>query len=65
MEEDNIRKLTLPSGIPNTVKDLVSEIIQKFELHGEFGLLYEDTDFGNQLFTLTSTADLGDKATVK
>ncbi len=65
IEENNIRKLTLPTGFPNKVEDLVSEIIQTFQIHGEFGLLYEDKDFGNQFFTLNSTADLEDKATVK
>ncbi|XP_052441460.1 uncharacterized protein LOC127981440 [Carassius gibelio] len=65
IEENNIRKLTLPSGIPNKVEDLVSEIIETFQIHGEFGLLYEDKDFGNQFFTLHSTSDLEDKGTVK
>lgn len=65
IEENNIRKLTLPSGIPNKVEDLVSEIIETFQIHGEFGLLYEDKDFGNQFFTLHSTSDLEDKDTVK
>lgn len=65
IEEHDIRKIKLPSGIPNTVEDLVSIIVETFQLHGEFGLLYEDKDFGNQFFTVTSTADLYDKATVK
>ncbi|KAL7851995.1 hypothetical protein SRHO_G00084140 [Serrasalmus rhombeus] len=65
IEEHDIRKLMLPSGIPNTVEDLVSLIVKTFQLHGEFGLLYEDTDFGNQFFSVTSTAELHDKATVK
>lgn len=47
------------------VEDLVSIIIEMFQLHGEYGLLYEDKDFGNQFFSVTSTADLHDKATVK
>ena len=65
LEEHDIRKMKLPSGIPNTVEDLVSIIVETFQLHGEFGLLYEDQDFGNQVFSVTSTADLYDKATVK
>lgn len=65
MLENNIQKLTLPSRIPNEVEDLVSEIIKTFSVPGEFELLYEDKDFGNQFFTITSTAELEDKATVK
>ncbi|XP_042068580.1 uncharacterized protein LOC121811945 [Haplochromis burtoni] len=34
-------------------------------IHGEFGLLYQDKDFDNQFFSVISTADLYDKATVK
>lgn len=47
------------------MEDLVSEIIETFQIHGEFGLLYEDKDVGNQFFTLHSTSDLEDKAPVK
>ena len=65
LEEHDIRKLTLPTGIPNTVEDLLLIIVETFQLDGEFGLLYEDNDFGNQFFSVTSTADLHDKATVK
>lgn len=63
--EDDIRKLVLPSGIPDTVEELISNISETFQLQWEIGLLYEDKDFGNQFFTVTSTADLHDKATVK
>lgn len=65
LEEHSIQKLTLPTGIPNTVEDLVSIITETFQLHGEFGLLYQDKDFDNQFFSVISTADLYDKATVK
>ncbi|XP_035992142.1 uncharacterized protein LOC118562940 [Fundulus heteroclitus] len=65
LQEHSIKKLTLPTGIPNTVDDLVSIITETFQLHGEYGLLYQDKDFDNQFFSVTSTADLYDKATVK
>ncbi|XP_051283240.1 uncharacterized protein LOC127378444 isoform X4 [Dicentrarchus labrax] len=64
LEEHDIRKLTLPTAIPNTVEDLLI-VVETFQLDGEFGLLSEDSDFGNQFFSVTSTADLHDKATVK
>lgn len=65
IEEHDIRKLIIPSGIPNTVEELVLIIIQTFDVHEEYGLLYEDADSGNQFFSLTSTANLHDKATVE
>jgi hypothetical protein len=40
----------------------IREII---EIHTYIGLLYEHIDFGNQFFSLTSTYELHDKATVK
>ncbi|XP_057690566.1 uncharacterized protein LOC130914969 isoform X2 [Corythoichthys intestinalis] len=63
--EDDIRKLTLPTGIPNRVEDLISIVRETFQLPGEFRLHYEDKEFNNQFFSVTSTADLYDKATVK
>uniref|UniRef100_A0A1A8PLE6 Uncharacterized protein n=1 Tax=Nothobranchius rachovii TaxID=451742 RepID=A0A1A8PLE6_9TELE len=63
--ELDIRKLKLQSGVPDTVDGLVSVILEELQLHGEFGLLYEDKDFGNECFSAISTADLEDMATVK
>lgn len=64
LDDHDIRKLFLPSGIPNTVDDLLSLVKQSFQLDGHFTLLYMDTDFG-QFFTLTSTAHIKDKDSVK
>lgn len=65
IQEHDIRKIRLPFEIPDSVEELTALICQTFALPGEVGLLYEDKDFGNQFFTLTSTADLEDKATLK
>ncbi len=65
LEEHNIQKLTLSTGIPYTVEELVSIVTKTFQLYGEIGLLYQDKDFDNQFFSVTSTADLHDKATLK
>ncbi|OCT86383.1 hypothetical protein XELAEV_18020065mg [Xenopus laevis] len=62
--EHDIQKLLLPSGIPNTVDDLLSVIKQSFQLDGHLRLLYMDTDFG-QFFTLNSAEDLKDKDSIK
>lgn len=65
LEEHNNQKLTLSTGIPDTVEDLLSIVTRTFQLYGEIGLLYQDNNFDNQFFSVTSTADLHDKATVK
>lgn len=64
IEEDNIKKLTLPV-LPNTVEEVVSIISEAFQLPGTIALLYQDKDFDHQFFSVTSTTDLYDKATVK
>ena len=47
------------------MEDPVSIVTETFQLFGEVGLLYKDKDFDNQFFSLNSTADLYNKATVK
>lgn len=53
LEEHKIQKLKLPTGIPNTVEDLVSIVTETFQLHGEIGLLYQDKHFDNEFFSVT------------
>lgn len=48
IEEHAIHKMMLPLGIPNTVEDHISIIVETFQLNGKFGLFYEDKDFGYQ-----------------
>lgn len=62
--EDNCVKLTLPSGIPDSVDSLKFEIQKQCDIDGEFRLQYMDIDF-DQFMNLTSTADIQDKGTVK
>lgn len=57
-------KLTLPSGIPESVDNLKLEIQKQCRVEGEFRLQYMDNDF-DEFMNLTSTADLQDKGTVK
>lgn len=65
LEEHDVRKLNLPSGIPNTMNDLLSIVKESFQLQGDFSLMYLDKDFGDQFFTLTTTEEVKDKDTVK
>ncbi|XP_035245407.1 uncharacterized protein LOC118211929 isoform X2 [Anguilla anguilla] len=64
-EDHDIRKLTLPSGIPHTIEDLHTAVRQAFSVPVDFILHYMDSDFGNQFFTLSSTDLIQDKGTVK
>ena len=64
LDDHEIRKLVLPSGIPDSCHDLEMIIRATFQLQGNFTLHYKDADFGD-FFSLTTTADLKDKDTVK
>ncbi|KAL0969925.1 hypothetical protein UPYG_G00234620 [Umbra pygmaea] len=61
---ENIQKLRLPSGIPVTMQDLIFSVKETFEITEEFSLQYMDTEFGDY-FTLSSTADIQNKDTIK
>ncbi|XP_070404996.1 uncharacterized protein [Nothobranchius furzeri] len=63
--ENNIEKLTLPNGIPESLEDLLSTIKTTFGLKGNFRLQYMDQDFGNDLFNLNSTTELRNLGTIK
>lgn len=62
--DDNSAKLTLPSGIPESVDELKVEIKRQCAVAEDFRLQYMDVDF-DEFINLTSTADLQDKGTVK
>lgn len=62
--ENDSMKLALPSGKPNSVEELKTEIRKQCGVTGEFRLQYLDSDFDDFL-NLTSTVDLEDKGTLK
>lgn len=64
-EDNDIRKLVLPSGIPGTLKDLICEIKETFHIPGEFSVMYQDMEFGGQFFTLSCIEEVEDKGTLK
>lgn len=65
-EENDARKLILPSGMPASLEDLTFEIKTFFGLaDAEFRLQYMDVDFDNQYVNLTSTNEIKDKSTLK
>lgn len=63
--EDNIEKLSLPNGIPESLEDLHCSIKTTFGIQGNIRLQYMDQDFGSDFFNLNSTNDLKDLGTVK
>lgn len=62
--DDEIKKLTLNSGMPSSVDELLAAIKETFSIKTEISLQYKDDDF-NDFFTLTSPSDLKDKDTLK
>lgn len=64
VDQNSIRKLHLPSGIPDTCDKLESVVREKFQIKGSFTLHYKDTDF-DEFFSLISTSELKDKDTIK
>lgn len=63
--DDDIRKLILPAGIPSSLTDLFCAIREYFDIPMDFNVLYHDSDFNGQFFTLTTIGDVEDKATLK
>lgn len=65
LQDHDIRKLDLPSGIPGTVNELQAIVQETFGIEGNFSLHFKDADFGDEYFSLTSTNDIKDKDSIK
>ena len=63
--DNNIEKLTLPNGIPESLDDLIGTIRSTFGLKCSLKLQYMDQDFGNDFFNLNSTAELQNLGTIQ
>lgn len=63
--EGDARKLTIESGIPNTVEELAVQIKTFFQVTELFRLQYRDREMDDQFMNLLSTSELEDKGTVK
>ncbi|XP_032362781.1 uncharacterized protein LOC116674409 [Etheostoma spectabile] len=62
--DQEVKKLTLSSGIPSTVTELVAAVKEHFSIPTDISLQYKDEEF-DDFFTLTSTNELNDKDTLK
>ncbi|XP_048828042.1 uncharacterized protein LOC125705809 [Brienomyrus brachyistius] len=65
MLQEEIRKLLLPLGIPQTVGELKTILQETFEIKQDFTVQFQDQDFDGQFFTLLETKDIKDKDTIK
>ncbi|XP_041952887.1 uncharacterized protein LOC121712877 [Alosa sapidissima] len=63
--QEEIRKLSLPSGIPQTVGELKNILQETFSIEQEFAIQFQDEDFDGQFFTLLETKAIHDKDTIK
>nr|XP_046263050.1 uncharacterized protein LOC124068683 isoform X2 [Scatophagus argus] len=63
--QEEIHKLTLPSGIPQTVGELKNILQETFAIEQDFSIQFQDQDFDGQFFSLLETKDIKDKDTIK
>ena len=62
---NNAEKLTIESGMPDSVEALSNEIKRQFLIDGDIRLQYMDSDFDNNLVNLNQISDIQDRGTVK
>ena len=65
MLKEDVLKLRLPSGIPQTVEELTQIVKETYAIEGYFLLEYQDQDFRDEFFTLINTQDIEDKCTIR
>lgn len=62
---NNAEKVTIESGMPESVEELSKEIKRQFDREGDIRLQYMDSDFDNDFVNLNQISDIQDKSTVK
>lgn len=62
--QEEIRKLSLPSGISQTVEELKHIVQETFAIEQDFSLQFQEQHFNGQVFILIKT-DKKDKDTIK
>ena len=62
--QEEIRKLPLPSGIPETVEELKHIVQETFAIKEDFSMQFQDHEFDGQFFTFLETSDIKDKDTI-
>lgn len=64
VSEDDIRKLSLPHGLPETVQELENTVRAECNVHNGFILQYLDHDF-KDFVNITLISDVRNKGTLK
>ncbi|KAI7789578.1 hypothetical protein IRJ41_019348 [Triplophysa rosa] len=64
MFDHRVEKITLPSGIPESLEELHSTVKQALNITDDISLQYMDSDFEG-FFTLQSTTQIQHKSTIK
>lgn len=65
MEEDDFRRLDLPSRMPKTLTELHNTIRQAFGIERDFRIQFMDPDFNNEFMNATLVQDIQDRGTIK
>lgn len=63
--KEDILKLQLPSGIPQTVEELNQIVKETYAIEEDFKIEYQDQDFGGEFFTVKDNKDITDKCTIR
>lgn len=63
--DDDARKLVLPRGLPDSIKELCQTIKTCFGLQQDIRLQYQDADFGNEYLNLSEICEIQGKASLK
>ncbi|XP_028297007.1 uncharacterized protein LOC114458826 [Gouania willdenowi] len=65
VEDNDYRRLDLPSGMPETLTELHNTIREAFGVEHDFNIQFMDPDFNNDFMNLTTVQDLQDRGTIK
>ncbi|KAI7804916.1 hypothetical protein IRJ41_023569, partial [Triplophysa rosa] len=65
LTDGSSQRLTLRSGLPASIDDLMVEVKKQCGLEGNFRLQFMDLMFGNEYLNLTSVSEIVDKGTLK
>ena len=63
--DEDARKIVLPAGRPDSIKELIQTLKLHFELEQDFRLQYQDADFGMEFVNLSVITEIDNKATLK
>ncbi|KAF6736123.1 hypothetical protein FQA47_023117, partial [Oryzias melastigma] len=63
--ENNVQRLILPNGIPESLGELAEHIKRQCGVEEDFRLQFMDVEFGNEFTNLVSVNEIQDKSTIE